>query len=142
MPLAAATPEAQALDRADRSVEVNGLGMRAHDYCFRWGMRLRYRHRGEPITLSRFDALRVVRGQLDDASRLRPVFSLPQSSPRSLFRSLTELSLVCWPGTCSEGEDGVVGAEWFAAQKLDAPCGFVAGLFDEGDIGTVDDAQQ
>jgi hypothetical protein len=39
-------------------------------------------------------------------------------------------------------EDGIVGAERFAAQKLDAPCGFVAGLFDEGDVGTVDDVQQ
>jgi hypothetical protein len=41
-----------------------------------------------------------------------------------------------------QGEDGVVGAERFAAQKLDAPCGFVAGLFDERDVGSVDDAQQ
>ena len=39
-------------------------------------------------------------------------------------------------------EAGVVGAQRFAAQKCDAPCGFVAGLLDEGDVGTVDDAQQ
>jgi hypothetical protein len=43
-----------------------------------------------------------------------------------------------------QGEDGVVGAERFAAQKLDAPGGFVAGLFDEGDspgfIADLDDA--
>ena len=32
-----------------------------------------------------------------------------------------------------QGEDGVVGAERLATQKLDAPGGFVAGLFDERD---------
>ena len=41
-----------------------------------------------------------------------------------------------------QGQDRVVGAERFAAQKLDAPCRFVAGLFDERDVGGVDDAQQ
>ena len=41
-----------------------------------------------------------------------------------------------------QSQDRVVGAERLAAQKLDAPGGFVAGLFDEGDVGAVDDAQQ
>ena len=39
-------------------------------------------------------------------------------------------------------QNGVVGAERLAAQKLDASCGFVAGLFDERDVGGIDDAQQ
>ena len=38
-------------------------------------------------------------------------------------------------------QDGVVGAQRLAAQKLDAPGRFVAGLLDERDVGAVHDAQ-
>src|SRR5215207_7225302 len=64
-------------------------------------MRLRYPSRSEPITPSHL-AYSSTRGQSDEASLPRLDSSLLPSSPRTSCRSSAELSLVCWPGTCSE----------------------------------------